>query len=215
MNGRETPTGGVVRAIGSNRLTRERIASLASQGEQVGSLEDIVMAAQLGDRQAFAELARREGDRALRLAYVIVGSRSDAEEIVQDSLFQAWLSLPRLRDPARWSAWFRRLLVNAARDRARRVVRLAEVPIEGVATTLGAQGERFASLLDRDELRRAVSRLAMDDRTIIALRYGADLEVPDIADALSIPLGTAKSRLHRALGRLREILADEAEVIDR
>jgi RNA polymerase sigma factor (sigma-70 family) len=181
----------------------------------VGSLEDIVMAAQHGDRLAFTALARREGDRALRLAYVIVGSRADAEEIVQDSLFQAWLGLPRLRDPARWSAWFRRLLVNAARDRARRVVRLAEVPIDEAAVTPGAEGERFASVLDRDELRRAVNRLTADDRTIIALRYGADLMVPDIADALSIPLGTAKSRLHRALGRLREILADEPMATER
>jgi RNA polymerase sigma factor (sigma-70 family) len=181
----------------------------------VPSLEDVVMAAQHGDRLAFTELARREGDRALQLAYVIVGSRSDAEEIVQDSLFQAWLDLPRLRDPTRWSAWFRRVLVNAARDRARRVIRLAEVPIDNVAWTLGAQGERFASVLDRDELRHALNRLAMDDRTIIALRYGADLEVPDIADALGIPLGTAKSRLHRALGRLRSILDEEPGVIER
>jgi len=179
----------------------------------VASLEDVVMAAQRGDRLAFTQLARREGDRALQLAYAIVGSRSDAEEIVQDSLFQAWLALPRLRDPSRWSAWFRRLLVNAARDRARRVVRLAEVPIDDVARSLGAPGERFTSLADRDELRQALDGLPTDDRTIIALRYGADLEVPDIADALSIPLGTAKSRLHRALGRLRATLGADSQAV--
>jgi RNA polymerase sigma-70 factor (ECF subfamily) len=181
----------------------------------VASLEDVVMAAQNGDRLAFTELARREGDRALQLAYVIVGSRSDAEEIVQDSLFQAWLDLPRLRDPSRWSAWFRRMVVNAARDRARRVVRLAEVPLDDLAWSLGASGEQLASLPDRDELRRALDRLPMDDRTIIALRYGADLEVPDIADALSIPLGTAKSRLHTALGRLRATLGAGPAVDER
>jgi RNA polymerase sigma-70 factor (ECF subfamily) len=179
----------------------------------VPSLEDLVMAAQRGDRLAFTELARHEGDRAYRLAYAITGSRSDAEDIVQDSLFQAWLALPRLRDPGRWSAWFRRLLVNASRDRARRLIRLAEVPIDGRVRPLeeGGGPPSWASTDDRDEIRGAIDRLAADDRLIIALRYGADLEVPDIAEALAIPLGTAKSRLHRAVGRLRAILAAERE----
>ena len=56
---------------------------------------------------------------------------------------------------------------------------------------------------DRLELIAAFDRLAPDDRAILALRFFADLEVPDVAAALGIPLGTAKSRLHRALGRLR------------
>lgn len=175
------------------------------------SLEVLVMAAQRGDRLAFTELARHEGDRALRLAYAIVGSRSDAEEVVQDSLFQAWLALPRLRDPGRWSAWFRRLLVNACRDRARRIVRLAEVPIDPMAYGLEAEQGRPGAATERDEVRRAIDRLPADDRLIIALRYGADLEVPEIAATLGIPLGTAKSRLHRAVGRLRVALAIEPE----
>jgi RNA polymerase sigma factor (sigma-70 family) len=175
----------------------------------VRSLEDLVMAAQRGDRLAFTKLARHEGDRAFRLAYAIVGSRPDAEDVVQDSLFQAWLALPRLRDPSRWSAWFRRLLVNACRDRARRVVRLAEVPIDARSVGFAAGGPRSESIEERDEIRRAIDGLGWDDRLIIALRYSADLEVPDIAAALGIPLGTAKSRLHRAVGRLRVSLAME------
>jgi RNA polymerase sigma-70 factor (ECF subfamily) len=62
---------------------------------------------------------------------------------------------------------------------------------------------------DRLELMAAFDRLSADDRAILALRFYADLEIPDAAAALGIPLGTAKSRLHRALGRLREQLEQE------
>jgi RNA polymerase sigma factor (sigma-70 family) len=62
---------------------------------------------------------------------------------------------------------------------------------------------------DRLELLSAYDRLSPDDRAILALRYFADLEMPDVAAALGIPLGTAKSRSHRALGRLRAQLRQE------
>jgi RNA polymerase sigma-70 factor (ECF subfamily) len=77
-----------------------------------------------------------------------------------------------------------------------------EVDLELASNVPGAEPSIHTA--DRLELIAAFDRLAPDDRAILVLRFFADLEIPDAAAALGIPLGTAKSRLHRALGRLRE-----------
>jgi RNA polymerase sigma-70 factor (ECF subfamily) len=170
--------------------------------------EGLVSAARDGDRHAFAALVEMEATTAYRLAYAILGSHSDAEDAAQDAFIRAWRDLPTLRDPARWPAWFRRLAVRAALDRARRLRRHPEITLD----TTGETGfdplapDEIGPLASRHELLTAMTELSADDRAIIALRYAADLEVPAAAAALGIPLGTAKSRLHRALARLRQRL---------
>lgn len=171
-------------------------------------LGDLVLAARGGDQQAFARLVDAEGPGAFRLALAILGSEPDAQEAAQDAFMDAWRDLPRLRDPSRWSAWFRRLTVRAALDRARRHRRIAEIPLDGEVEPAAADAS--TAVVQRDELLRAFRLLPADDRALLALRFFADLEVPDVAAALGIPLGTAKSRLHRALGRLRTVLEAEA-----
>jgi DNA-directed RNA polymerase specialized sigma24 family protein len=69
-----------------------------------------------------------------------------------------------------------------------------------------------AGLAARDEITRAMGHLDAKDRALLALRFGHDLELPDVAAALDIPLGTAKSRLHRALGRMRKELENVDEL---
>jgi RNA polymerase sigma-70 factor (ECF subfamily) len=170
--------------------------------------QGLVSAARDGDRYAFSALVEMEATTAYRLAYAILGSHAEAEDAAQDAFIRAWRDLPTLRDPARWPAWFRRLAVRAALDRARRVRRHPEVAldsIDGGGFDPPATDE-IRSLVSRDELMSALAELSADDRAIIALRFAADLEVPDAAAALGIPLGTAKSRLHRALARLRQRL---------
>ena len=155
------------------------------------------MAAQAGDRDAFAALLDGETTRAYRLARVIVRDELLAQDAVQEASIRAWRDLPRLRDAEKWPQWYRRIAVHAAIDQARRTPR--QPPVD-VAPAVGDASEAVAQ---RDEVSRALRQLAPDERALLALRFAADLEVPDIADALGIPLGTAKSRLHRALAKLR------------
>lgn len=167
--------------------------------------EEIVIAAPRGDRDAFAALVEMESMTAYRLAYGILNRHTDAEDAAQDAFIRAWRDLPTLRDPGRWSAWFRRLVVRSALDRATRsrrspVLRLDPV-VEGGFDA--PEPDAIERIIGQDELLRALADLSRDDRAVIALRFAADLEVPDVATALGIPLGTAKSRLHRALARLR------------
>ena len=165
----------------------------------------IVIAAGRGDRRAFAALVEMEATTAYRLAFAILGSHADAEDAAQDAFIRAWRDLPTLRDPARWPAWVRRLVLRSAIDRTRQRRRRAEIrldPVDGGAFEPSGP-DAIGPIAFREELLQALAGLSADDRAVIALRFGADLEVPDVAAALGIPLGTAKSRLHRAILRLR------------
>ena len=163
---------------------------------------NVVLAARSGDAAAFATLVHAETPAAYRLALSIVRSPSEAEDAVQEAFLRAWRDIRSLREVELWPAWFRRLTVRSALDQTRRRPRVREVDLELASNVPGVEPSMHTA--DRLELIAAFDRLAPDDRAILALRFFADLEIPDAAAALGIPLGTAKSRLHRALGRLRE-----------
>jgi RNA polymerase sigma-70 factor (ECF subfamily) len=166
-----------------------------------------VLAARSGDAAAFAGLVHAETPAAYRLALSIVRSPAEAEDAVQEAFLRAWRDIGKLREPELWPAWFRRLTVRSALDQTRRRPRVREVDLEQAFELPGL--EPAVQPADRLALMAAFDRLSPDDRAILALRFYADLEIPDAAAALGIPLGTAKSRLHRALGRLREQLEQE------
>jgi RNA polymerase sigma factor (sigma-70 family) len=166
--------------------------------------QDLVIAAQAGDRDAFMDLVRLETPEAYRLSLAILRHPFDAEDALQEAFVRAWRELPKLRDVARWPAWFRRIAVNAAIDTGRRKKAIRIVPLGFHEPPPAADSS--AGLGERDEVGRAMANLDANDRALLALRFGHDLELPDAAAALGIPLGTAKSRLHRALGRMRKEL---------
>jgi len=164
------------------------------------------MAAQAGDQDAFVALLDGAAGQAYRLARVIVRDDLMAQDAVQEASIRAWRDLPRLRDPEKWPQWYRRIAVRAAIDQARREAGERHLALDPLPASRADASESIAR---RDELAVALRRLSPDDRALLALRFAADLEVPDIAEALGIPLGTAKSRLHRALAKLRtELEAD-------
>ena len=169
---------------------------------------DLVVAAQAGDHEAFEALAISVGDRLFALARLILRDVDRAHEAVQESLVAAWRALPQLRDPDRFDAWLRRLTVNVCSELARREKRwhaklTAITPPEPVV-------DATRDVADRDQLERGFRRLKPEQRAAIVLRYYLDLTVPQVADALGIPEGTAKSRLHHAMAALRAALDADA-----
>jgi len=162
--------------------------------------ESVVLRAKAGDQAAFGQLVEAYGPAMYRLCRAILRSGSDAEDTAQEAFIRAWRELPTLRDVGAWPAWIRRISVNAAVDASRRN-RLRSIPLSLASPSPAIDlGSLVAT---RQELDDAFSRLSGADRAILVLRFYLDLEVPDAASALGIPLGTAKSRLHRALERLR------------
>jgi len=148
-------------------------------------------------------------DRAYRLAGLLLGNAHEAEDAVQDALVVAWQRFDDLRDWDRFGAWFDRILVNGCRDRLRRRGTVRFIPMDPSFDPVGA--DPFHDLIERDALLQGLTSLTPDERIVIVLRYWADLPLEGISERLGWPLGSVKSRLHRALGRLRAGIDDERE----
>ena len=176
---------------------------------------ELVRRASRGDVAAFDELVASRLPQSLRLARAIVDSPADAEDVVQEAFVSAWRSLRRLREPEKFDAWFGRILVNTARSHIRRRGTVTPISIDRRrADSPDDEHEhpgRHDPALDRvdssDALARAIDRLTVDQRTILALHHLEERPVAQIAAVLGIPVGTAKWRLHaarQALGRALE-----------
>ena len=171
---------------------------------------ELVAAARSGDEAAFASLLEREAPRAFRAVLAIVRSSEDAEDVMQDVSMRAWRHLGGLHDDGRWAAWYRRIAVREALDRAKRRSRVREISIDGAERPDRSieSTDPTGRWNDRLAVFGALARMSTEDRALLGLRFGADLEVPDVATALGIPLGTAKTRLHRALARFAKVMGD-------
>jgi RNA polymerase sigma-70 factor (ECF subfamily) len=158
-----------------------------------------------GRDHPLAELAGRELERAYRLAGLLLGSRDDAQDATQDALVRAWSSFSSLRSLDDFQPWFDRILVNVCRDRLRRRRLVRFIPLADDAGRR-ALGDPFAHVLADDALNRAMTTLDDDLRSAVVLRFWADLTVEDIARRTGVRPGTIKSRLHRAMGLIRDQL---------
>ena len=169
----------------------------------------LVERARRGDHDAFTELARGAATRLDRAARLILRDPELARDAVQEALIRAWHDLPGLRDPARFDAWLHRLTVNAcldlARRRRRRVIEVALDPIDGPSVE-----DPAGSLVDREVVDAAMRRLDENGRAIVVLHYFLGMPLTDVAGTLGVPIGTVKSRLHRALGEMRTGLETDA-----
>jgi RNA polymerase sigma-70 factor (ECF subfamily) len=166
---------------------------------------DLVERARKGDHDAFAELAGAAISRLDAAAWLILRDVEQAKDAVQNALVRAWRDLPTLRDPDRFDAWLHRLLVRACIDEARRL-RRHRLDVELTTITAPSIVDDVSVIEDRDRLERGFLRLEPEMRAVIVLHHYLDLPMPVVAATLGIPLGTAKSRLHRALGEMRAAL---------
>ena len=163
---------------------------------------ELVERAGRGDHEAFAVLVRGRIARLDAAARLILHDPELASDAVQDGLVLAWRDLPGLRDIDRFDAWLHRVIVRSClgilRRRRRRVV---EVELTDQA---GPPVADIGSLvIDRDQVERALRRLDPDWRAVVVVHFFLGLPLTEVADALGIPVGTAKSRLHRSLQAMR------------
>lgn len=167
----------------------------------------LVERARQGDHDAFAELARAAVVRLDQAARLILRDPELARDAVQEGLIRAWRDLPKLRDPDRFEAWLHRLTVNSCIDQTRRRRRR---PMEVELTQLHAPAVADAAsrLADRDLVDGVLRHLDERERAIVVLHYYLGMPLTEVAATLGIPIGTVKSRLHRALGAMRIAIAD-------
>ncbi len=174
---------------------------------------DLVVRAQAGDHDAFALLVRASVPRLHGVARLILRDPERAQDAVQEGLVLAWRHVRALRDADAWDAWLNRLTVRACYRLARQGRRRDAVELH-VMPDLDSAGSNDLStaVAERDRLDRELGRLPIDQRAVMVLHFHLDLPLPDVADILDIPVGTAKSRLHRGLSALRAAFAAEAPI---
>lgn len=177
---------------------------------------ELIARARRGDEEAYAALVTRHSDLAFRTAYLVTGSATDAEEATQDGFLSAYRALPRFRDDGPLRPWLLRIVANAARNRRRASRRRADLQLRLVDQF--SQGDAAPSpeaaveaAEERAALLRAVNSLDEKDRRVIACRFFLDLDVTETAAVLNCAEGTVKSRLSRALERLRGRMAFPAD----
>lgn len=166
-----------------------------SDGQLVQSFRD-------GCADAGEALIRRHWSRAWRAAHAVSGSPTAADDATQEAVAQAITHLDRFDHSRPFGPWLTRIAINRAlngRRQGRREVALTD------RHTVADHLERIG---ERDELVAAISTLSEDHRTVVALRYWADLDPAEIAEALGVPVGTVGSRLSRALALLRAELEE-------
>jgi RNA polymerase sigma-70 factor (ECF subfamily) len=170
---------------------------------------ELVVRARGGDRDAFAQLVTARISRFDGVARLITREPERAKDAVQEAFTRAWRDLPALRDPDRFDAWLRRLLVNACIDEIRHA-RHRSFEVELTDLHHPAMADSAIAVADRDALERGFRRLDPEARAVIVLHYYLDLPLPDVASALRLPTGTVKSRLHRARASMRAALDADA-----
>lgn len=169
---------------------------------------ELVVKAQSGDTAAFERLALACHGRLQRTAVGILRDPNLAEDAVQATLLAIWRDLPGLREPARFEAWSYRILVRACYAEAKRA---RTHSFELHESDHPAEKDRAGEVLIRDELERAFRHLTLEQRSVVVLHYLVDLTSEQVAEVLDVRVGTVKSRLGRALARLRVAMRDDAE----
>jgi RNA polymerase sigma-70 factor (ECF subfamily) len=175
---------------------------------------ELVARAKRGELDAYEEIVRLHQTIAFRTAWMITRSSADAEEAAQDGFVKAHAALPRFRAGSPFRPWLLAIVANEARNRVRgagRRARLAQRVAEERRPD-DAVPSPEAALLDserRERLLAAIDRLPDPAREAVACRYLLELSEEETAAALGCRRGTVKSRVSRALGRLREELGEE------
>jgi RNA polymerase sigma-70 factor, ECF subfamily len=168
----------------------------------------LVERARRGDHDAFAELVRVRIARLDAAARLILREHELAADAVQEAVIRAWKGLPGLRDPGTFDGWLHRLLVrsciDAIRHRRARPVEVELQPIHGPVFS-----DHASNVVDREVIDEALRRLDPKWRAVVVLHFFLGMSLPEAAATLGIPLGTAKSRLHRSLGLMRLAIGED------
>src|SRR5919204_2195585 len=164
----------------------------------------VVRAARAGDSRALEELVRALADELIPLASALTGGSGEADELVGDTLSRVYERIGQLRDDAAVLPWARRILVRRFLDQRRWSLRRPRCSIEGIEVPV-----HLPTGPEAIDLRQAVARLPRQDRALLVLHYWQRLPIAECARELDIPDGTAKSRLNRALSRLRAELGGD------
>ncbi|MGL5314200.1 MAG: sigma-70 family RNA polymerase sigma factor [Peptostreptococcaceae bacterium] len=158
-----------------------------------------------GDEKAFIDLIEQQKEKLYKIAYAYVKNEQDALDIVQETVYKAYVSIDSLKNPKYFNTWLTRILINISinmLNKNKKVVYLEEETLMEDSTTM-------CSSEDKLDILEELNKLDEKYRDVIILKYFDDLTVNEIARVLEIPIGTAKTYLNRGLSRLRISMGKE------
>jgi RNA polymerase sigma factor (sigma-70 family) len=178
------------------------------EGRPPADESELVERAKRGDVQAYEQIVHAHQGIAFRTAYLVAGNAADAEDATQEAFVKAYRALGRFRRGAPFRPWLLQIVANESRNKRRSAGRRAglELRVAAESSPGDAAPSPEGALLDaerRSELLRALDTLREEERLVIACRYFLDLSEAETAATLGIRPGTVKSRVSRALERLR------------
>ncbi|MHC4596127.1 MAG: RNA polymerase sigma factor [Planctomycetota bacterium] len=168
--------------------------------------ELLVIKCQQGDREAFDELVGRWQKRLWHYAYRVTGSESAAWDVVQETWFAIIKGLSKLKDAAGFPRWVFRILNNKCADWLRKEYLRSRLNNQFVNQAQNELDKKQNTNEKTESLRAAIAKLSPERRALLTLRYREGFDIGQIAEILNIPEGTVKSRLHRTLDQLRQIV---------
>lgn len=165
--------------------------------------ELLAIRCQLGEREAFDELIDRYADRLRGYVRRVAASNAEADDLVQDTWLRVIRGLPGLRNPARFRSWLFGIAHRVLVDRLRtRYAEPSTADVEPLADATNLLEEE----IQRDQIERGLDVLAPVDREVIVLFHLEQFTLSEVAESISVPVGTVKSRLHRARRQMRDAL---------
>ena len=186
---------------------------------ELSAARELLAGARAGDTRAFCLLTQSLQTRLLRQAAALAGDLNVAEDLVSETLVEAWKSLARYNETCRFSTWLYAILLHRHQKSVRRArsrpVSLSGRPLpeaqalqeqqENIASPEPSPAESAARNETAARLRQCLERLPARHRRVIQLRFYEDASLPDMAAVLGCSAGTVKSRLHHALEKLRQM----------
>lgn len=173
---------------------------------------DLIARARRGDEAAWEGLVREHQQLVFRLAYLLLGDRDEAEDVAQETFVRAFRAVDRFDASRPLRPWLLSIATNLTRNRRRDAARY----LTALKRLVQARPEQTTNdgpdLLEREDaeaLWRSVRRLRRSDQEVVYMRYFLEMSEAETASALGVPAGTVKSRLHRALARLRAEVVGE------
>jgi RNA polymerase sigma-70 factor (ECF subfamily) len=180
----------------------------------VNNEQPLIARAQRGDTDAYTALVQQYEPLAFRAAYLIVRDEADAADVAQEAFLRAYRALGSFTLGQPFRPWLLRIVTNQALNRLQAAERRARMNERYTAHVQlhdeAVSPERTAIEREQHErLMQAVRRLSADEQTLITLRYFLELPESEVAQTLQVPVGTIKSRVHRTLNKLRDVIRRE------
>ncbi len=156
-----------------------------------------------GDDKAFEELMSEYKENLYRTAFSYVRNEADALDIVQETVYKAYISIDKLKEPKYFKTWITRILINTALTHIRKGSKIVYLEARELSEAMGAVENRVEESI---YIWEALDSLEEKHREVIILKYFNDLTINEVAQVLKYPLGTAKTYLNKGLNKLRNIM---------